>query len=195
LYCFDLFDTLSNEGGIPRSKEMMYMVNLNPLTLIEKLINEHGSSTILKERLELLKDQISALENEKGVLKSENAILNDKQNKTESQLNKAIKEVERLNQVIKGLKKDDKKAHLDTVTEKILKLFFDTGREMAINSIAADLFMDISTIRYHFDLLLKDKLIIQTKSGWESSFPGLNSPEMYDLTPSGREYVIKNILA
>jgi hypothetical protein len=29
-------------------------MDLNPLNLIEKLINEHGSSAILKERLELI---------------------------------------------------------------------------------------------------------------------------------------------
>lgn len=36
-------------------------MELNPLKLIEKLINEHGSSSILKERLELIRDQLSAL--------------------------------------------------------------------------------------------------------------------------------------
>jgi regulator of replication initiation timing len=62
-------------------------MNLNPMNIIEKLINEHGSSTILKERLELLKDQISALEKENDTLKSENAILKDKIKHLESKQN------------------------------------------------------------------------------------------------------------
>ena len=32
---------------------------MNPLALIEKVINEHGSSTILKERLAAIKDELS----------------------------------------------------------------------------------------------------------------------------------------
>ncbi len=166
---------------------------MNPITLIEKLINEHGSSTILKERLELLRDQMSALEKENGVLKSENAILKGKQNETESQLNKAIKEIERLNQIIERFKKDDTKAHLDAVTEKILRLFFDAGREMSINGVAAALSMDISTAQYHFDLLLEADLIIQTNPGFVSSWARESRPDLFGLTPLGRKYVIENI--
>ncbi len=44
-------------------------MKLNPSSLIEQLINEHGSSAILKERLLLLKDVISRLENEARELK------------------------------------------------------------------------------------------------------------------------------
>ena len=35
---------------------------MNPITAIEKLINEHGSATILKERLALAADQFANLE-------------------------------------------------------------------------------------------------------------------------------------
>ena len=55
---------------------------MSMIDYIEKLINEHGSSTILKERLELLRDQISILEKENGNLKSENAILKEKKDTT-----------------------------------------------------------------------------------------------------------------
>ena len=36
---------------------------------LEKLINEHGSATILKERLSLAKEQYAALESENAILK------------------------------------------------------------------------------------------------------------------------------
>src|SRR4030042_6993077 len=98
---------------------------MNLIALIEKLIN---GSTILKEQLEFLRDQISALEKENGALKSEIAILKHAQNENESQYNKAIKEMERLNQVVERPKKDDTKPRLDAVTEKVLKLFFEKGR-------------------------------------------------------------------
>ncbi len=47
-------------------------MSLNPLTLLEKAINEHGSSVILKERLGLAADQFKQLEKENGELKKEN---------------------------------------------------------------------------------------------------------------------------
>ena len=41
------------------------------LNLFEKLINEHGSSTILKERITAIKEQYTTLETERDTLKSE----------------------------------------------------------------------------------------------------------------------------
>ena len=45
------------------------------LSGIERLINEHGSATILKERLELLRDQAKALESTVADLQRRNAAL------------------------------------------------------------------------------------------------------------------------
>ena len=42
---------------------------MKALKLLETLINEHGSSTILKERLELLRDQLRLLESENEQLR------------------------------------------------------------------------------------------------------------------------------
>ena len=163
---------------------------MNLIALIQKLID---GSTILKEQLELLRDQISALEKENGALKSEIAILKHKQNQNESQFNKAIEEIEGLNQVIEGPKKDDTKPHLDAVTEKVLKLFFDKSRDMSVNEVAGALSMDIGTAQYHFDLLLESNLIIQTGVGF-TSFRSRESAPLFELTLSGREYVVNNIL-
>jgi predicted nuclease with TOPRIM domain len=160
------------------------------IDLIEKLINEHGS---FKEHLDLLREQISILEKENSALKSENAILKGKGNTTESKLNKATKEIERLNEFIKVPKKEGKKPHLDAVTEKVLKLFFDKSRDMSVNEVAGALSMDIGTAQYHFDLLFESNLIIQTGIG-PTSFRSRESVPLFELTLSGREYVVKNIL-
>lgn len=50
-------------------------MNLNPLTWIEKLINEHGSATILGERNKLLIDKFSILSEQNASLVQENASL------------------------------------------------------------------------------------------------------------------------
>ncbi len=163
---------------------------MNLIAVIEKLIN---GSAILKEQLEFLRDQISALEKENGALKSEIANLKHKQNENESQFDKATKEIERLNQVIEAPKKEDAKPHLDAMTEKVLKLLFDKGRDMSMNEVAATLSMDIGTAQYHFDLLLEGNLIIQTRTGFTSSRSRENAP-FFELTLSGRKYVVENIL-
>lgn len=165
---------------------------MNPINLIEKLINEHGSSTILKERLELLRDQISILEKENGALKSKNAILKEKVNTIKSQLNEATEEIERLNHIIEGFKKDDAKKHFDEVTEKILKLFFDTGRDLSADDVAHYFSMDISTTNYHFDLLLERNLIkIKIQM---SLYRVSGRSKRFQITSDGRKYVIENIL-
>jgi hypothetical protein len=168
---------------------------MNPITLIEKLINEHGSSTILKERLELLKDQMSALEKENNALKSENAVLKDKAKHFESKINDAAKEIQRLNEIINAFQKHQGIRKYDEVTEDVLKVFFQFGRDLSIYDCVRALSLDVSTIRYHFDLLLEGNLIIQTRAGFDSSWTGESSPDMYDLTPTGRKYIVENKLA
>ena len=88
-----------------RIKECQPMT-INPLALIEKIINEHGSSAILKERLELLKDELSDLQKENGLLKTQNGILKEKIKHLESNLNDATKQMARLNEVINSSQKN-----------------------------------------------------------------------------------------
>lgn len=45
---------------------------MNPLELVEKLINEHGSATILRERLGLLREQCAAQQRLCADLQAEN---------------------------------------------------------------------------------------------------------------------------
>ncbi len=48
--------------AVTLAADMDKPMSLNPLTLIEKTINEHGSAAILKERIDLARDQYAALE-------------------------------------------------------------------------------------------------------------------------------------
>ena len=64
------------------------------IKLIEKLITEHGSATILKDRLELVKDQAKILEDENAGLRQEVAELRAEVSMLESKLAAAEKEDE-----------------------------------------------------------------------------------------------------
>ena len=159
---------------------------------VEKLIAKHGSSTILKKRLELLRDQISVLEKKNSALKLDNTILKSKKNTIESQLNKARKEIERLNQFIQELEKNDAKTHLDAVTESVLKMFFYRRRELSVSEVADTLSIDVSATRYHFHFLLENNLIEQTRVGFVF-INGRKRDPRFSITSSGRQYISQNI--
>lgn len=50
---------------------------MNPLALIEKLIEEHGSSTIQTKHLSLLREEIAILQRKNAELQSENTALKE----------------------------------------------------------------------------------------------------------------------
>lgn len=56
------------------------------LAMIEKLINEHGSSTILKERLQLINDKYEVLESKLALAEKENESLKKELQRVSSQL-------------------------------------------------------------------------------------------------------------
>ena len=144
------------------------------------LLKDVPLSAVIREKLIDAEKKISVLEQQKEYL--------------QMSFDQATEEIKRLNQIINGMesKKDDAKKHYDAVTDKILKLFFDACRELSVNHVAAALSLDVNTARYHFDLLSQDKLIIRSTAAFESSWTGESSPDMYDLTPLGRKYIIEN---
>jgi len=147
---------------------------------------------LIEKLIEFLRNKISILEKENRALKSENAILKDKENVIESQLKKVEEEIERLHQVIKRLKKDDTETHLDAITEKVLKRFYDMGRKLSVEEVAPALSMDLSTTQYHFDVLSKAELILQTTLADKSSLTGESTPALFELSYSGRKYLTEN---
>jgi len=144
---------------------------------IEKLINEHGSATILKERLHLAADKYSKLEDE-------NAVLKEKIETLESNLDDANKEIERLNKVANCFQKEQSQQKLDEVTKGILRKFFEAGRDLPVRYFASALSLDIGIVQYHFDILRKHNFIIQATAGREATF---------ELTPQGRKYFVEQI--
>ncbi len=65
---------------------------INPLELIEKLITEHGSSTILRERLEALRDDVNRLQQKNMDLETELSKIKEEHAKLLEELKKYRKE-------------------------------------------------------------------------------------------------------
>lgn len=112
------------------------------LDSIERLINEHGSATILRERIALANDKYAELERRADRLKAQNEVL-------QRQLDAARLEVRRLADELARLSKDAQPqpvaAALDPAREKILLLLTeldglsdgDIGQRLGIGAQAA----------------------------------------------------------
>ena len=58
---------------------------MNPLSVIEKWIMEHGSASILRDHVALLKEKMADLETENRALKAENAMLKSERDTTQAE--------------------------------------------------------------------------------------------------------------
>jgi len=158
--------------------------SLNIFKKVEELIKEHGSASILRDHVNLLREQFSILE-------KQNIVLNNKIHTLESQLQDCKEEKQRLGDVIKTLKENQSTKIFEKFTEKILKVFFDEAKELDVDHFSSALSVQPSVVSYHFDILRKNKMIVQTRAG--AQIMGITSPPGFSITSKGREYVIKNM--
>lgn len=164
------------------------------LKMLEKLINEHGSSAILRERLKLFSDQYSALEKENSDLKTKISVLEKCNKKLESQLDQAKQEIQRLNEVINTLaKKEDSTDKLNEIQSQILQYFFKANSGMTVDHIASTFSIEIGNSQYHLDALINKKLIATSSSTIGNVWSDVPTPSCthYAITQSGRKYVIE----
>ena len=78
---------------------------------LEKLINEHGSTAILKERIALANDKYSLLENKNQLLEENNSILEEKIKSLEMENQTSQLNVQQAKQKIKQLEEQLSKVH------------------------------------------------------------------------------------
>ena len=130
----------------------------------------------LNKKVVLLTEKITAVEGEKSILDTENAKLKKKLENFHRQLTD-------LSQQTSGL---------DEISHKILASLFYNG-EFSVESLAQTAGIFEGLAKYHLDDLKKEGLIQRTLLGGVS-FDALSSAATYDLTPRGREYVVKNLL-
>lgn len=148
---------------------------------IERLITEHGSASILRERLALAADQHAVLEKKVSELQSDNDNLR-------AQLKQSQNENEKLKEFVAS--RTDKPNDFEETTHRILKIFFDRSEDVSVDQVAQQIGVEQGMVEYHFDLIREGGFIIQTRVGIET-LDG-SSPPMYGITPEGRKYVVKN---
>lgn len=147
------------------------------LSMLEKLINEHGSSTILKERLELFSDKYEMLEQKNTNLEERNSFL-------ESQLEAANKEIEKLKEELTLNQNTDEPSSLHENEIKILKHLLDTNSDFTANQLASFLNIPVGNTEYHLDKLLEAEYIYNHLS--------MMTDTTYSISSEGRSYVIES---
>tara|TARA_B110001469_G_scaffold95200_1_gene91181 strand:+ start:395 stop:856 length:462 start_codon:yes stop_codon:yes gene_type:complete len=143
---------------------------------IEKLINEHGSATILKERLSLAADQYSALEKKIEQLQSQNQELLLKLDQSESE-----------NKTLKGSIRSDEGfgEKLSKDHESVL-VFVSKNEGCQDEHVFKALDLNPIKSRHLLDVLRDRKLLYLQMS--------MNQPSRWKLKKEGREYLVRHDL-
>lgn len=143
---------------------------------IEKLITEHGSAAILRERIALAEDKYSALERKVVELEAENKNL--KLNNYE--LKDKVRDLEEQFSNIHGGK-------LDEIEGKILALLSTTTNRVVAPEIAQSLGIHIDKAKYYLTQLEENEFVLGIHY-----YTGKSTE--YALAQGGREYLVKNKL-
>ncbi|ODS30178.1 MAG: hypothetical protein SCARUB_04711 [Candidatus Scalindua rubra] len=162
--------------------------------LLTKLIGNIKDRKFASELREI-QTMVNTLQSENTVLQEKNsALMTENSNlKTENfKLKQAIEDYKKktFNQNKPQVKPEFK---LDNITEQILRHFFDTGKELPIQNFISLLSLDISTVKYHIDILSK-KRFIRLPSKIRVSFKANSRlSETWEITEEGRKYVIEQM--
>ena len=154
----------------------------------ERLINEHGSATILKERIELANDKHSALEEKNSILEQKITMLESENKTLRLNLEKAEDEVQ-------NLKKLTEKSHgerLEEVREKIL-LAVAQNEDSTDQYIAQITGVTALINTYHLEEL-KTLNMVTVSYIMGSEWAGTSSSTNWSVSQSGLAYLVRHAL-
>lgn len=132
---------------------------------LEKLINEHGSAAILKERIALANDQYAALEKKFQASTLRVSELESENRTLRHNLEKANAEIENL----KRATENGRGAPLDEIKEKILVLI--ASRDMYTRNISQELGVGEQVAVFHLEELEEAGFIGRSLSMMGEEFP------------------------
>lgn len=150
---------------------------------IERLITEHGSAAILKERLALAADQYGVLEKKIPIFANENAQLKSENASLRLDLEKAQEKIRDLEE--KLIERHGQR--LEKVRENILDILSSID-EASATQIAGILHIKEVVVEYHLNELNAgtDPFISASRS--------VHTPTTWHLNQPGRAYLIKHNL-
>ena len=154
--------------------------------MLEKLINEHESAKILKEKFGLNDDQIVSLQNEFSSLVQENEKLKSENNLLRSSLEQAKQEAVRLEKILDTDTKSNAPGDINDISKHILKKLFEGTGETTAEDFAKFMDVQVNLIEQNIEELLDKNLI-----DYGSLMMG--EPATYMISEEGRKYVVEVI--
>ena len=151
--------------------------------MISDLINEHGSSTILKERLQLISDKYDLLAEKNQQLTEINSDL-------ESKLKAALEDINKLKITLETYESSQSELLLKNETKNILKLLFK-HEELDPREIVSHLSMEEGIVDYHLDILKEKEFARVGSVTMGSDLTGSRGRINWVITPTGRKYVVE----
>jgi len=148
----------------------------------EKLINEHGSAVILKERIALANDKYSALEQKLSECEAAKVKLASENEALRLDLEKATVEIQNLRKLTEQVHG----SRLEEVKEKLLVLL-SQREETTEQAILQALSLSGQLAKFHLSDLKTAKFIRITTV---ISMMGGSPPTTYALTQEGRRYLV-----
>lgn len=161
---------------------------MNPVTALfdplEKLINEHGSASILRDRVELFKDQLS-------ILKEKFTVLETEKKDIEAENLKLKNENIKLKEKIRTYETSPRDTPPDGTEVEILQYLANQEHfDITPDQVAQSLNSNLQIIIFHLENLRRKCLIEDRPIA-----PFDHSPQRFwSLTQDGRSYLIKNNL-
>ena len=153
--------------------------------MLEKLINEHGSAKILKERLGLKDDQIKLIQDEFSALKSENLDLKTDNENLKISLEQAKQETNRLKEIIESSAEPESTNELSEIEANILQHLFKTNTDFRIEQIAQFINKEPNVAKYHMNNL-HDKNFLYSSMR-------VGAPTTYKINNEGIKFVVENL--
>ena len=160
------------------------------LDSIEKLITEHGSAAILRERISLANDQYSALEQRNAELQADNAALKAEQESLRAEVERLRLHNEKLTQqqaTQPNLRVAGHTEPLEEIRENILVALAGAS-EMMADRIALNLKVSDALATFHLEELKLAKLV---SAQCFVAGMGYDSVTEWSISQAGRAYLFK----
>jgi hypothetical protein len=156
-------------------------MDLNPLSVIEKWLTEHGSSAILGDHAAMLREKLEAVSREMTHLRAENARLEADNKELRSQLPDHAAEVHRAQVPEQKIEKATKPERRPEMEEKILLCLTD-GKKLPAAGIAEHMECSVDKADALLNRLKKSNLV----------FPTIitGQPIIWMLSPGGKDYLV-----
>jgi len=153
---------------------------------IEKLITEHGSAQIQRQRNDMLWEQLQIAKEQYEALERKNVEL-DRENKA---LQQKVARLEEDNDRLKQatVSPDDKTSGFTDDTHRMLVVFFNSSCPLTVDEVAARIGMKMPMAEYHLGLLREARMVRPTQPTVYGSRPP------YKILQEGRNYVVRNRL-